>query len=285
MRLSPLLRQTLERWLGPVEAVLPLGGGSISDVRLVRGRNGQLVIKLGRSPQAPAMFAAEAKGLQALARSRAIRVPEVLGLLEKPPALILEYVEPGHPRPDFWRTFGESLAAMHRTQGEYFGFPHHNFIGSLPQNNAPTTDGAEFFRKHRLQAQLDMPGCRQWLDEKDRRAFERLFARLPELLPDEPPALIHGDLWSGNFLCDSRGQAVLIDPAACWCYREMDIAMAQLFGGFEPSFFEAYASTWPHSPGLPQRIALFQLYYLLAHVNLFGGSYVQAVRRSLRALV
>lgn len=285
MKLHPLLRQTLEAWVGPIQAVQPLGGGSISDVRLVRGRRGRLVVKLGRGPQAQAMLAAEAEGLRALAHTRTIRMPEVLGRLEQPLALILEYVEPGHPHPDFWHAFGESLARLHRTQGAHFGFPHHNFIGSLPQDNTPTTDGAEFFRKHRLQAQLDMPTCRRLLDARDLKAFERLFLRLPDMLPDEPPALIHGDLWGGNFLCDSNGRPTLIDPAACWCYREMDIAMAQLFGGFEPSFFEAYAATWPHSPGWPERIALFQLYYLLVHVNLFGSSYVAAVRRTLRALV
>ncbi|RMG56215.1 MAG: fructosamine kinase, partial [Gammaproteobacteria bacterium] len=258
--LDPSLRRAVQPLVGPIEEVRPLGGGSINDVRLVRGRRGSVVLKLGREPRARAMFAAEAEGLTALRQAGALRVPEVLLLHDEPPALALEYIAPGRPDGRFWATFGESLALLHRTRGRAFGFPHDNFIGSLPQKNTLTADGAEFYRRYRLEAQLAMPGCQRLLDRGDRRAFERLFRRLPDLLPDEPPALIHGDLWSGNFLCDASGRAALIDPATCWCYREMDIAMAQLFGGFAPAFFEAYAAAWPHEPGLPDRIDLFQLY-------------------------
>ena len=281
MTLPQSLREALRPLLGAPDQVQALSGGSINDVRLVRGTKGSAVVKLGRGPRARTMFAAEAEGLEALGAAGALRVPEVLLLHDEPPALVLEYIQPGRPTRRSWEAFGESLAQLHRTRAEAFGFAHDNFIGSLPQYNPPTSDGIEFYRKYRLEAQLDMDGCRRLLDHNDRRAFERLFARLPELLPDEPPALIHGDLWSGNFLWDAAGQAVLIDPAACWCYREMDIAMAQLFGGFDPVFFEAYAAAWPHEPGLPERLDLFQLYYLLVHVNLFGGSYVGAVRRIL----
>ncbi len=277
-------QEWIEKFVGPIRQIRHLGGGSINDVRQVDGQKGSIVIKLGHNAAAIHMFEAEAKGLRLLAQCGAVHTPQVLGMYTRPPILALGHISRGQPSRRFWVTFGEALAQLHRHSAPTFGLPHDNYIGTLPQQNRPTTDGPTFYRKYRLEAQLHLPGCQQWFTNNDLRAFERLFARLEALLPDEPPALIHGDLWSGNFLCNSQGQAVLIDPAVCYAYREMDIAMAHLFGGFDPVFFEAYAANWPHADGLSERIELFQLYYLLVHVNLFGGSYVSAVRRTLHKL-
>ena len=112
--------------------------------------------------------------------------------------------------------------------------------------------------------------------------FEKLYELLPSILPLEPPALIHGDLWSGNFLADETGQAVLIDPAVSYSHREMDLAMSRLFGGFAPGFYRAYHAAYPLEKGLEERIKIYQLYYLLVHVNLFGGGYINSVRQILR---
>jgi fructosamine-3-kinase len=111
--------------------------------------------------------------------------------------------------------------------------------------------------------------------------FQQLFSRLDKLLPDEPPALIHGDLWAGNFIAGQNDTPWLIDPAPCFAHREMDLAMSRLFGGFDREFYLSYESEWPLEPGFPDRMDLYQLYYLLVHVNLFGGYYPGQVRRIL----
>jgi protein-ribulosamine 3-kinase len=260
----------------------PVSGGDINHAAILESRDGRkLFIKYNKSPQAAAMFRSEMLGLRALGTPGAIAVPEAISQGEAPEGwawLILEYIVPGHRSRAFWEDFGRSLATLHGNTSPQFGFGHDNFIGSLPQSNAGHETWSEFYEEERLRPQMRTALAKKQLDSADERRLEALCARLDSLCPAEPPALIHGDLWGGNFLCNEQAKPVLIDPAACYAHREMDLAMSRLFGGFDPLFYQSYEEARPLIPGFSEREEIYQLYYLLVHVNLFGGGYVGQVR-------
>lgn len=274
-------QEQLERALGArVVRRSAVSGGDINeahDVRLSDGR--RVFVKTNRSAD-PAMFPAEARGLDWLRASRALRIPEVVAV--SPAFIALEYLEPAPPRPGFDDELGRGLAALHRFGAPSFGLDHDNFIGRLPQANAPLPTWSDFYRERRLEPQLRLATRSGLADAALRRELERLFARLGELVgPDEPPARLHGDLWGGNLHTDGEGAPCLVDPAAYGGHREIDLAMMRLFGGFSERALAAYAESHPLAAGHAERVALYQLYPLLVHVNLFGGSYVASVRRVL----
>jgi len=257
-----------------------VSGGSINQAFRLETKRGAFFLKLNHGGTAKRMLATEARGLQALRSAQAIRIPEVLAQGEAAgyAYLLLEMVEPGPRDRAFWQRFGEELAALHRCSDEQFGWPEDNFIGSLPQPNGRHDSWASFYQSQRLQPQLDMALEANALWPAAPAQFEQLFQRLPELCPEEPPALAHGDLWGGNFLSAANGDPVLIDPAVSYAHREMDLGMSKLFGGFAPAFYEAYQANYPSESGWESRLDLYQLYYLLVHVNLFGGGYVSSTR-------
>ncbi len=284
-QLDATLRRAVEQQLGTaLQGVGFVGGGDINQARLLETSGGRFFLKFNTGARSADMFEKEAKGLEALRSAGAVRVPEVLACATAPPYafLLLEYIPEGHRSLDFWESFGRQLAALHRHSAEAFGFGHDNYIGSLPQPNACAPTWAEFYARQRLLPQMALARRSERLDADDERALHRLIERVPELCPSEPPALIHGDLWSGNFLADQAGRPVLIDPAVCYAHREMDLAMSRLFGGFHSRFYDSYREAYPLSPGFEQRLDIYQLYYLLVHVNLFGGGYVSSVRAILR---
>lgn len=263
------------------------GGGDINDARLLETAKGHFFIKMNRGQQALQMFETEAKGLQLLASTQAIRIPKPITWDNTPDGafLLLEYIETGHRDQHFWENFGTALANLHRHSAPFFGLDHDNFIGSLPQSNRRHDKWPEFFIRERLQPQLELALQQGQLYRPDEQAFGKLFQQIPSLCPQEPPALIHGDLWNGNFLCDAAGRPVLIDPSAAYAHREMDLAMSRLFGGFDRPFYDSYQESFPLEPGFERRLPLFQLYYLLVHVNLFGGGYVGSVRNVVKGYV
>lgn len=230
------------------------------------------------------MFRTEAMGLALLGAPRVIATPKVHahGVAGDCAFLLLEYIGPGHRNRLFWEDFGASLAALHGTTSAQFGFAHDNFIGSLPQSNRRHDSWREFFAQERLMPQMRMARAHNRLNASDEKRLENLCGNLSSICPDEPPALTHGDLWSGNFLCNAESKPVLIDPAASFAHREMDLAMSRLFGGFDAVFYQSYEAAWPLAPGFEERIEVYQLYYLLAHVNLFGCDYVESARRILQ---
>ena len=183
--------------------------------------------------------------------------------------LALEYIPSGNPKPDFWNSFAEKLAQLHCITQPHFGYPVNNYIGALPQYNTPTPDAASFYIEQRLGPQFELAANKGYRFT----GIDALYHYCRQHIPDEPPALVHGDLWSGNFLIDISGEAVLIDPAVAFASREMDIAMMHLFGGFSPQVFAHYNHVFPLASGWKERIRLWQLYYVLVHVNLFGRSY------------
>jgi fructosamine-3-kinase len=263
-----------------------LSGGDINDAFEVVLEDGRELFLKTHENAPLGMFSAEARGLAFLAEARALRVPAVLALADLETGarfLALELLHSGARRRDFDQVLGRGLAALHAASAPSFGLNHDNFIGSLPQGNRPHPTWCEFFRAERLEPQLrratESGRAPSWFVG----AFERLFARLPELLgPEEPPARLHGDLWGGNLHVDAAGEPCLIDPAVYGGHREMDLAMMRLFGGFGERVFAAYHEAFPLARGHGERVPLYQLYPLLVHVNLFGGGYAAQVESVLR---
>jgi len=251
-------------------------GGDVNEAYRVTLDDGRVVF-MKTHPSPPAgMYEAEADGLAFLAEGP-LRVPRVLACSHD--VLVLELLEPGPRVHDFDERLGRGLAAMHR-RPTAFGHGVDNFIGPLPQDNAPAPDWPTFYAERRLRPML----ARARADVSLRRRFDRLVTRLPDLVgPPEPPARLHGDLWGGNLHVDERGAPALIDPAVYGGHREIDLAMMRLFGGFSARVFASYQEVHPLAPGHEERVALHQLYPLLVHAALFGASYLGAVDRALRA--
>ena len=260
------------------------GGGCINHAGVCETRDRSFFLKWNALERFPGMFEAEAKGLKMLKRSCPLYVPGVIcaGKADQFQFLVLENVREGSRAKDYWRNFGAGLARLHQTTAEKFGLEHDNYIGSLPQINTQASSWTDFFREYRLQAQLKLARDAGKADAALARKFDLLFGRLNLLLPEEPPSLIHGDLWGGNIMITSEGQPCLIDPAIYFGSREMDLAMTQLFGGFDNSFFSDYENVFPLEPGYRDRLHLYNLYPLLVHVNLFGGGYVRQVQSILQ---
>jgi protein-ribulosamine 3-kinase len=260
------VHEEVERELGPIRGARPVGGGCINPSLRLDLDRGPVFLKF--NPDSPAgMFAAEACGLEALrAAASGLRVPEVFAWRDTdaggPGWLALEWLEPGARRADTGERLGRGLAALHRAPAEGWGWERDGFIGSLPQVNAPAACWAE---------------------------WDRLLRALPEILApaeDDGPSLLHGDLWSGNVLASDTGEPALVDPAAYRGHREVDLAMSELFGGFPPRFLDAYREAWPLRPGYGEvRRGVYQLFFLLVHVNIFGGGYARQTEAALRGVL
>jgi fructosamine-3-kinase len=221
---------------------------------------------------------AEADGLGALAHAGALRVPRVLacGVSAASAFLALEWIESVPGDAAAAECLGEGLARLHAAPGPRFGYARDNFIGRTPQANAWSENWAEFFREQRLRPQFRLAAQRGDAAALTSRA-EPLLEAVPTLLAGHAPrpALLHGDLWAGNYLVASGGEPVIFDPAVYYGDREADLAMTRLFGGFAPDFYRAYRAVAPLPSGWQRRADLYNLYHLLNHANLFGGGYAQ----------
>lgn len=230
------------------------------------------------------MFEAEKLGLQAIGGTGTVSTPAVYycGPLLNDACLVLEYIEPGTASPKAMALLGAQLATLHQQSNESFGWRSDNFIGSLPQSNQEHNDWPVFYTRERLLPQLQLAVEAALLNSGDIPATEDIIRVLEGCCGDIQPSLVHGDLWGGNFLVDTNDTPFLIDPAVYFGHGEVDLAMSRLFGGFQTVFYETYRETWKKDGGEKQREELYQLYYLLVHLNLFGSSYKQAVTRILK---
>ena len=230
----------------------------------------------------PGMFAAEADGLEALTDACTLRIPKPVargGEGDAPGWLLLEYIGPGRPAARFNEALGQGLAALHSAPRDGgFGWGMDNWIGSLPQANSASASWGAFWRDQRLAPQLEAARCGGHLVGPSGRVMDRLLELIPEALADldgASPALLHGDLWGGNAYADESGAPVIIDPAVYAGHGEVDLAMTELFGGFGSRFYAAYDEVLAITDAYDAyRRDLYQLYYLLVHVNLFGSGYV-----------
>lgn len=254
-----------------------VAGGDICDAWRVELSDGRVVFAKEHANGA-AMFEAEAFGLQWLAEANALRIPAVVATTAR--VLVLEYIEPGGRGACFDEAFGRGLAALHGHAPAGFGLDRAGVLASLPQDNTPQRDWATFYGRRRLAPMVARCVEAGRLPAQARVEIDALLRVLPQRVgPDEPPARLHGDLWSGNAMTDTRGVPVIYDPAPYGGHREVDLAMMRLFGGFSPACFDAYAEASPLSPGHLDRVELMQLYPVLVHVALFGGHYGATARR------
>lgn len=271
--------QSLEDWLldngyGAIQRRQMLGGGCINDVSRLYTSRGTIVLK--QNSAAPGdMFRAEAEGLEALAAARAIRIPKVLHHAQD--YLLLEDLGESSTAGDYWTLLGEQLAALHAQPQPQFGFTMNNYCGATPQINTLTGNGHRFFAEQRLMELGHRAYEAGLLDSTRRQQLDSIATRLDRWIPAQAAVLIHGDLWSGNIHCDNRGQPALIDPACYWGWAEAELAMTTLFGGFAPAFYDAYAAASGLEADWRERASLYNLYHLLNHLLLFGGSYAQSV--------
>jgi fructosamine-3-kinase len=255
---------------------VPLGGGDINSAYRLEGKDGTRYFAKLNDADMLAMFAAESAGLMELAATRTVRVPQPVthGACEPVSFLILEYLDLGGKTNA--RQLGEQLAALHRATAPEFGFAIDNTIGSTPQPNGWMADWISFWRERRLGFQLRL-ASKNGYGGKLHDLGERLLETLPVFFRGyaPQPSLLHGDLWGGNHACLRDGTPVIFDPAPYYGDREADIAMTELFGGFDAEFYSAYRAAWPLDAGYAARKTLYNLYHILNHANLFGGGYAR----------
>ena len=250
----------------------PVGGGSINEAFRLEGTAGErYFLKLNEARHLP-MFAAEAAGLDAIAATNTIRVPQPIahGIAGRQSYLVLEHLELGS-RGDA-RLLGEQLAALHRCTGQAFGFALDNFIGTTAQPNGWKENWIDFWRTRRLGFQLQLAaqnGYGGHLQSLGEKLLDTLPAFFDGYTPQ--PSLLHGDLWSGNHAFLADGTPAIFDPACYYGDRECDLAMTELFGGYPATFYAAYRAAWPLDAGYATRRDLYNLYHILNHANLFGG--------------
>jgi fructosamine-3-kinase len=260
-----------------IESRTSVGGGCINAAFRVTGGGRAYFVKTS-APQAADMFAAEAAGLAEIARSQTVRVPQPVchGSNSEAGWLALEFIAFGSAHRDSSRALGQSLAAMHRVTAPRFGWQRDNAIGATPQPNTLCADWAGFWRERRLGFQLAL-AARNGAPGSLLAKGGRLLRDFPALLAGcaVAPALLHGDLWGGNAGVDSAGLPVIYDPAVYYGHREADLAMTELFGGFDADFHAAYREAFPLDAGYPVRKQLYNLYHVLNHYNLFGGGYAR----------
>lgn len=253
----------------------PLGGGCISQAWRISGGECQLFVKVNAADRLP-MFEAEAEGLAELAATRTVRVPQPIGygVAAGQAWLALEYLPLGRGGAQAMEKLGGQLAALHAQPRPNFGWHRDNTIGTTPQINACCDDWIEFWRDRRLGVQLDLAAQNGYTGVLQQQGAQ-LLVRLEGLFAgyQPTPALLHGDLWSGNTGCTTKGEPVIFDPAVYYGDRETDLAMTALFGGFPESFYAAYREALPMTVGYSQRQTLYNLYHILNHLNLFGGGY------------
>ena len=264
-----------------------LSGGCIHNAFKLNTNRGTFFIKYNK-PSDLEMFKTELYGLKLLYDTHEINIPQAIDcdVIDGKSFLLLEYLEASKKMPDFWEKFGSSLANLHsKYQRDNYGLEHNNFIGRLHQNNDIHDNWIEFFIDNRLEAQLKLAFNNHLVGNEYFDRFARFYKVLPDLLPLEPPSLLHGDLWSGNFITAADGYAALIDPAIYYGNREIELSFTTMFGGFESRFYETYNEVFPLAPGFNQRIDIYNLYPYLVHVNLFGSSYLSGVDPVIRKYV
>ena len=288
--ISPTIKNSIEEKLSQklsttlrIISSSAISGGCINEAFKLETTSGPFFIKLNSAARFPKMFQAEARGLDLLSENSNFTVPKpiVVGESGAQQYLVMDWIESGSATPDFNDKFGRWLADLHHTTQPSFGLNHPNYIGSLPQSNDEHNSWSEFFWNERLLPQIRLASKSGLMTNKMTLGFGRLETHMSSLYPTEAPALLHGDLWSGNYGVSENGSPLIFDPAVYYGHREMDLAMMKLFGGFSQSIFDAYDEHYPLETGWEERIQIGQLYPLMVHVNLFGSSYCRQVEQIL----
>jgi protein-ribulosamine 3-kinase len=273
-----------------VETSFATSGGSINQTQVLNLTNGQRVF-LKHNPNPPTdFFLAETRGLKLLAQAKnGPRIPKPISVQSgsRPTFLLLEYIESSSEDENFAEQLALSLAELHRMSQEHYGLDHDNYIGSTPQKNKLEKDGIVFFREQRIDFQRQLARRSGLLPVAIDKKIDLLCDDLGKFLnvSGEKPALLHGDLWSGNYFPDSEGIPCIFDPAVYYGLREADLAMTELFGRLPQKFYEVYQEVFPMNPGYEERKDLFNLYHLLNHLNIFGSSYLSSVQQIVKRYI
>lgn len=256
---------------------LILGGGCINNSLKIQTSEGDFFLKWNASAPVD-LFLKEAEGLEELGSfdNRFLQIPKVIWSREVdklPGLLLMEYLQPAIITNGYNERLGRGIARLHRKRASAYGFHHSNYCGTTFQDNTWTDSWPEFYARRRMWTLVEQIRALRGMSNEDHKIYEKLVDRIPQLLSHPTiPSLIHGDLWSGNYMHTSNGPA-LIDPACYYADREMELGMMKLFGGFSAGVWKAYQDEFPLLPDWQQRIPLYQLYHLLNHYLLFGGSY------------
>jgi fructosamine-3-kinase len=280
--ISDSLRQNIRDLLGQhIENIQSVSGGSINQAAKITTADEQEFFLKWNNSAPKDMFAKEQKGLELLAQTDSgLQLPVVIGVGSTDAGtdfILMTFIIEGNPHSDAHVAFGRQLAALHKNTADQYGLDHHNYIGKLPQSNTRHQKWADFFINERLQPQLRMAVDGGKLSSAISGNFKKLYKQLPNMLTDEPPGLLHGDLWGGNYFFDADGEPAIYDPAVYYGNREIELAFTHLFGGFSTTFYDAYNEAWPLQPSFANRKDIYNLYPLLVHTNLFGGSYARQV--------
>ncbi len=264
--------------LGTVTAIEAIQGGLISKVmRIATTEVGKLILK--EDPNAPpAMFVREGEGLDALREAASLTVPRVY--LVGPHFLLLEDLGSSTPKPGYWSDFGRRLALQHRRTNPFFGFASDNYLGRLPQRNPWTVDGHDFFARHRVLRYLEEPLCQALFAPTELARIARFAERLRQLVPVQPAALLHGDLWKANMMIGPLGEPAVIDPAPYYGWPEAELSMVRQYPGVPEEFFDAYIEVNPLAEGWRERLEILSIRELLAMTAHVGDTYgtVEKVR-------
>lgn len=260
------------------------GGGCINQAGKLSTSVGDFFLKWNNAAMLPSMFEMESKGLQLLHSANTIDIPKVIGFAEEGnnQFLVLQFIQENAPSNHYWEKLGRQLAQLHRVTNNFYGLGHNNYIGSLKQHNNQHTSWVNFFIEQRLKVQVKLAADSGLIELAWLRIFESLYSRMPALIPEEKPSLLHGDLWSGNVMINGNGDPCLIDPAVYFGHREADLAMTRLFELFDSEFYDAYEAEFPLIPGHTERVDIYNLYPLLVHLNLFGLAYLSRINTILR---
>ncbi|CAM3053408.1 fructosamine kinase family protein [Lactiplantibacillus plajomi] len=265
--------------LKDIQSVRPVSGGDINAAFAIETANNRYFLKV-QPNRGRAFFDHEVDGLTHL--SRAVRTPKVIasGTIETDGYLLLGWVTAGHGSQ---AQLGQAVAHLHQQRAERFGLDNDFTLGKIPKINTWQTDWATFYNHQRLDVLVKLARQQGLWSATRETHFQRLRANLlaQPHMHQVQPSLLHGDLWSGNYLFNAAGEPVLIDPDIFYGDREMDFAMTTIFGGFDADFYASYQATYPLDAGYQERLPQYQLYYLLAHLNLFGETYGPAVDRTL----
>jgi protein-ribulosamine 3-kinase len=278
MNLPEKIKKNIEEIISaPILKINPVGGGCISDAyKLVDSLNNIFFLKLNRNLPKD-MFHKEANGLKELKKAKAIRIPEIIYSAED--FILIEFIDSSKKSKNFFENFGRKFAGLHKFEQKNFGFFEDNYIGSNIQKNIPENsekdNWAEFYFNQRILFQYNLAEKNGYASSELKTGIKELEKKIDKILEEKNPAasLLHGDLWSGNFISDEDGEACLIDPAVYYGDREADLAMTKLFGGFSSDFYSAYNEFYPLREGYKYRENIYKLYHVLNHLNLFGSGY------------
>lgn len=284
--MKSILQQRLNEVFGTTGDIRldPVGGGSINDTFRIHFADQILFCKVNSATKFPHLFLKEKKGLEILAQQSIINTPAVVDLFEanSNQFLLLQWVQEGERTEGFWECFGEQLAALHQISNKYHGLNEDNYMGSVPQQNTPHQTWCDFFAAERLSPMIKRCTDKGQLKKEQIALFDKVEKKLSTIFEEEPPSLLHGDLWSGNFMCNRASKPVLIDPAVYFGHRSVDLSMTTLFGGFHPSFYETYHFHFPLPVNHKEQWAVCNLYPLLIHLYLFGAGYLSQIERTLK---